>query len=130
MGWSLFHERTAFVADLIERAAPGVEAAETVLDFSDDARAEVHRLFGDEDRLLLALRHKWVTALTAKLEQAAYEDVSAERARAKLAAAQPGLRALLDAAARRSVRLRAFERAEQHIVDYYAGPDVARRTVA
>ena len=44
--------------------------------------------------------------------------------------AHPGLRALLDAAALRSVRVRALEHGEKHIVDLYAGPGGDRQTVA
>lgn len=127
MSWSEFHERTAFIAELIERAEVDAVAA---LDFDEVQRAEMQRLFGDEHRLLLALRHKWVNTLTVKLEQAVHDDVPAEQARAQLAAAQPGLRALLDLASQRSVQVRGFERAEQQIVDCYRGPEVVRVTVA
>ena len=48
---------------------------------------------------MLSLRHRWMTMLTAKLDQAAHEDVPAAQAHAELVAAHPGLRALLDAAA-------------------------------
>jgi hypothetical protein len=47
-----------------------------------------------------AVRHRWVAMLTAKLDQAVYEDVPAERAR--LLAANPGLAALLEMAGRLS----------------------------
>ena len=127
MSWSLFHERTAFLAGLIERAATDAEAA---LAFSADEAADLQRLFGGEEQLFLALRHRWVTTLTAKLDQAAHDDVPGERVRAQLAAAQPGLRALLDVAARRSVRMRGYERVDQRIVEQYAGPEVCGLTVA
>jgi ATP adenylyltransferase len=78
----------------------------------------------------LALRHRWMLMLTAKLDQALYEDVSAEDARAALVAANPGLRALLDAAARRSVRVRALGLDEQRVLEMYSSPDVDRLTVA
>jgi hypothetical protein len=68
--------------------------------------------------------------LAAKLDQAAYEDVPAEQARAELAAANPGLRAIIDCAARRSVRVRALDRGEQRMVDFYGGPRPAGQTVA
>ena len=103
------------MAALIERAATAPERA---LALEASELDDVRRLFGDEEGLLLALRHRWVTALTAKLDQAAYDDVPSEQVRAELAAAQPGLRALLDVAARRSVRLRSLERGEQRILDY------------
>ncbi|PRC60368.1 hypothetical protein C6A85_18670, partial [Mycobacterium sp. ITM-2017-0098] len=78
----------------------------------------------------LSLRHRWVNSLAAKLDQAAYDGTPADVARADLAAANPGLRALLDAAARRSVRVRALDRSEQRMVDIYAGPRSDSQTVA
>jgi ATP adenylyltransferase len=126
MTWSTLHERMAFMADVIDRAATDPEAA---LELKGKAR-DVDRLFGGEEGLLLSLRHRWMTMLTAKLDQAAHEDVPAEQARAELVAAHPGLRALLDAAALRSVRVRALEHGEQRIVDLYTGPGTDRPDVA
>ncbi|HEY9264953.1 MAG TPA: hypothetical protein VIQ11_10140 [Mycobacterium sp.] len=126
MTWSQLHERMAFMADMVERATADPEAA---LDIAADSE-QVRRLFGDEEGLLLSLRHRWVNMLAAKLDQAAHEDVAAEQARAELAAANPGLRALLDAAARRSVRVRALDRGEQRMVDIYTGPRSGNQTVA
>lgn len=114
------------MADMVERATTDPEEALAMASASDDVR----RLFGDEEGLLLALRHRWVTMLAAKLDQASYDDVPAERARAELAAANPGLRALLDTAARRSVRVRALDRGEQRMVDYFTGPRAGGLTVA
>ena len=114
------------MADMVERATADPEAA---LDIAADSE-QVRRLFGDEEGLLLSLRHRWVNMLAAKLDQAAHEDVAAEQARAELAAANPGLRALLDAAARRSVRVRALDRGEQRMVDIYTGPRSGNQTVA
>ena len=115
------------MADVIDRAATDPEAALE----SNGKASDVDRLFGGEEGLLLSLRHRWVTMLTAKLDQAAHNDIPAEQARAELVAAQPGLRALLDAAARRSVRVRALDHGEQRIVDLYTGPGGAdRQTVA
>lgn len=108
----------AFMADMVEHAATDAAGA---LDRAAGS-GDVRRLFGDEDGLLLALRHRWVTMLAAKLDQAAYDDVPAEQARTELAAANPGLRAILELASRRSVRVRALDRSEQQMVDYYAGP--------
>lgn len=126
MTWSTLHERMAFMADVIDRAATDPEAA---LELNGKA-CDVDRLFGSEEGLLLSLRHRWMTMLTAKLDQAAHDDVPAEQARAELAAANVGLRALLDAAARRSVRVRALEHGEQRIVDLYTGPGTDRPNVA
>ena len=114
------------MADMIDRAAADPETALVL----NGSAAEVDRLFGGEEGLLLSLRHKWVTMLTAKLDQAAHEDVPAAQARAELAAANPGLRILLDAAARRSVRVRSLAHGEQRIVDLYTGPGAGRETVA
>lgn len=110
----------AFMANLIDRASVSPEEA---LCFDDARMADLERLFGDEERLILALRQRWMTTLTAKLDQAAYEGVPAAQVRARLAAAQPGLRALLDAAATGSVRLRALDRGEQRTLDYFDGPN-------
>lgn len=120
------HERMAFMADMVERATTDPDGALNSAAGSDD----VQRLFGDEEGLLLSLRHRWVNMLAAKLDQAAQDDRSADQVRADLAAANPGLRALLDAAARRSVRVRALDRGEQHMVDIYAGPRPDNQTVA
>ena len=114
------------MADIIDRAATDPEAA---LNFNGNA-SDVERLFGGEEGLMLSLRHRWVTMLTAKLDQAAHEDVPAAQARADLAAAHPGLRALLDAAALRSVRVRALEHGERRIMHLYNGSDSGRLTVA
>lgn len=126
MTWSLLHERMAFMADVIDRAATDPEAALA----SHGKASEVDRLFGGEEGLMLSLRHRWVTMLAARLDQAAHDDIPAAVARAELAAANPGLRALLDAAALRSVRVRALEHGEQRIVDLYTGPGAGRQTVA
>jgi ATP adenylyltransferase len=107
----------AFMADLIERAAENPEAA---IDFNGNL-PDVQRLFGSEEGLLLSLQQRWVTALTARLD----DDVPAEQARAELVARDPGLRAVLDAAARRSVRVRAVQRDEQQIVATFAEQTVA-----
>ncbi|BDB43617.1 hypothetical protein Mkiyose1665_51750 [Mycobacterium kiyosense] len=119
----------ALMNELIGLAASDPEAALAQLAQPDRA-AEVARLFGDEEGLLLSLRQRWVTALSAKLDQADYEGISAEQARADLAAARPGLRALLDAAGRRSLRLRALAGGEQRVVDLFLGSMVDRLTVA
>lgn len=114
------------MADMVERATTDPEGALDIAGRSDDVR----RLFGDEEGLLLSLRHRWVTMLAARLDQATHDDVPAEQARAELAEANPGLRALLDAASRRSVRVRALDRGEQRMVDIYAGPRPGSQTVA
>jgi ATP adenylyltransferase len=126
MTWSQLHERMAFMADMIDRAASDPDAT-----FALNGRsADVNRLFGSEEGLMLSLRHRWMTMLTAKLDQAAHEDIPAAQARAELVAAHPGLRALLDVAALRSVRVRALDHSEQHIVDLYTEPGADRLTVA
>ena len=105
------------MANLISQAAENPEAA---IDFNGST-AEVQRLFGSEEGLLLSLQHRWITALTARLD----DDVPAEHARAELAAREPGLRAVLDAAARRSVRVRSLQRDEQQIVATFGEQTVA-----
>jgi len=101
MTWTQQHERMAFMANLIDRAAENPDAAFDV----DGNLPDVERLFGSQEGLLLSLQQRWMTALTAKLDQAAYDGVPAEQARAELAAREPGLRALLDAAAQHSDRI-------------------------
>ena len=126
MTWSHLHERMAFIAELIERAAVDGEGA---LDFNGDV-SKVERLFGSEEGLLLALQQRWTTMLTAKLDQAVHDDVPVDRVHAELGSRQPGLRALLDAGARRSVRVRSMQRGEQRILDYYGSSSEGRLTVA
>lgn len=126
MTWSQLHERMAFMADLIEQAAVDVEGA---LGFNGDL-SEVERLFGSVDGLLLALQQRWTTMLTAKLDQAVHDDIPVDRVRAELGSRQPGLRALLDAGALRSVRVHAIQRGEQRILDYYGRSSEGRLTVA
>jgi hypothetical protein len=126
MTWTLLHDRMAFMAELIRAAETDPEAA---LQLADRA-SEVSRLFGDEEGLLLSLRHRWMTMLVAKLDQAAHDDVTAEQARADLTAAQPGLHALVELAAQRSLRVRSVSRSEQRAVDLFGGMPSDRQTVA
>jgi ATP adenylyltransferase len=107
MTWIQLHERMAFMADLIDRAAENPDAA---LNFNGNL-PDVERLFGSEEDLFLSLQQRWMTALTARLG----DDSSVEQARAELAASEPGLRILLDAAARRSARVRFQQRHEQTV---------------
>jgi ATP adenylyltransferase len=116
----------AVMAELIQAAETNPEAA---LELGDRA-SEVSRLFGDEEGLLLSLWQRWMTMLVAKLDQAAYDGVAAEQARADLVAAQPGLHALLDIASRRSLRVRSLSRAEQRAVAVFGGTTSDRQTVA
>jgi hypothetical protein len=117
MTWAEHHERMAFMADLIDRSIENPAAA---LDFNG-RMADVQRLFGSEEGLLLSLQQRWLTALTARLD----DDIPAEQARAELAAREPGLRAMLDAAARRSVRVRSLQRDEQQIDAVFGEQTVA-----
>ena len=125
MTWQQLHERMDFMAEMIGRANENPESA---IDFSGE-RLKVERLFGSEEGLLLSLQQRWTTALAAKLDQAAEDDIPAEQARAELAARLPGLRALLDEAARRSVRVRGRQHDERHIVAVHGGA-LQRQTVA
>ncbi|WP_242657178.1 hypothetical protein [Mycobacterium talmoniae] len=115
--WSQQHQRMIVMAELIRRAAENPDAA---LDFGCSLPA-VQRLFGGPEGLLLSLEQRWVTLLAAKLDQADFEEVPAEQARVDLAAHEQGLRALLDAAARRSERVRSVERDDEWIVEVYGG---------
>ncbi len=117
MSWKQLHERMAFMADLVDKAAQDPDAA---LHFNGDM-PEVERLFGSEEGLLLSLQQRWVTVMTAKLDQAAYEGTPIESAMAELAVQQAGLRALLDAAARRSARVAGMQRDERRIVELHDG---------
>ena len=126
MTWTLLHDRMAFMAELIHAAETDPEAALAL----GDKASEVSRLFGDEEGLLLSLRHRWMTMLVAKLDQAAHDDVPAQQARADLAAAEPGLHALVDVAARRSLRVRSLSQSEQRAMDVFDGATGDRETVA
>jgi ATP adenylyltransferase len=126
MTWTLLHDRMAFMAELIHAAETDPE---TALDLADKA-SEVSRLFGDEEGLVLSLRQRWMTMLVAKLDQAAYDGVAAEQVRTDLAAAQPGLHALVEIGSRRSLRVRSLSRGEQRVVDLFGGSTSDRQTVA
>jgi ATP adenylyltransferase len=125
MTWQEVHERMDFMAELIDRA---VENPQSAINF-DDNKATIERLFGSEEGLLLSLQHRWMTAL-AKLDQAAEDDIPAEQARAELAARLPGLRALLDEGARRSIRIRGRQHEEQRVVALHGGVASLQQTVA
>jgi ATP adenylyltransferase len=126
MTWQELHERMDYMADVIGRVDENPDSA---IDLSVD-RVTVEKLFGSEEGLFLALQQRWATALAAKLDQAAEDDIPAEQARAELAARSPGLRALLDEAARRSVRIRGRQRDERRIVELHSGVASRRQTVA
>ena len=125
MTWTLLHDRMAFMADLIWAAESDPDA---VLDLADRA-SEVTRLFGDEEGLLLSLRQRWMTMLVAKLDQAAHDEIPADQARAELVAAQHGLHALVQIAARRSLRVRSLSRGEHRAMEFF-GSTSDRLTVA
>jgi ATP adenylyltransferase len=125
MTWTLLHDRMAFMAQVIKAAETDPEAALALADGS----SEVSRLFGDEEGLLLSLRHRWMTMLIAKLDQAAHDGVGAEQVRADLAAAEPGLHALLEIASRRSLRVRSLSGGERRVMELLGGPG-DRQTVA
>jgi ATP adenylyltransferase len=125
MTWTLLHDRMAFMADLIRAGESDPDAA---LDLADRA-SEVSRLFGDEEGLLLSLRQRWMTMLVAKLDQAAHDEIPADQARAELVAAQPGLHALVQIAARRSLRVRSLSRGEHRAMEFF-GSTSDRLTVA
>jgi hypothetical protein len=125
MTWTLLHDRMAFMADVIKAAETDPDAALALADGS----SEVSRLFGGEEGLLLSLRQRWMTMLIAKLDQAAHDGVAAEQVRASLAAAEPGLHALMEIASRRSLRVRSLSGGEQRVMELLGGPS-DRQTVA
>lgn len=125
MTWTLLHDRMAFMAAMIQAAEADPEAALALADNS----SEVGRLFGDEEGLMLSLGQRWITTLVAKLDQAAHEGVSAEQVRADLAAAEPGLHALVKAGSLKSLRVRSQSRGEHVAVGLFGGPS-DRQTVA
>jgi ATP adenylyltransferase len=126
MTWAQLHDRMAFMGNLIRAAETDPEAALALADKS----SELSRLFGDEEGLLLSLRQRWMTRLVAKLDQAAHDGVPTENVRADLAAAEPGLHALLNIASRRSLRLRSLSGQEQRVVELLGDPASDRQTVA
>lgn len=126
MTWNNLHERMSLMAELIDRAA---ESPDTALDFTA-VLPDIERLFGGEEGLLLSLQQRWMTALTARLDQAHYEGVPAEVAAAELAAQQPGLRALLDAAAARSTQLRGLQHRERQAAVLFDGSPFGQRNIA
>ena len=125
MTWTLLHDRMAFMADVIKAVETNPDAALALADGS----SEVSRLFGGEEGLLLSLRQRWMTMLIAKLDQAAHDGGAAEQVRAGLAAAEPGLHALMEIASRRSLRVRSLSGDEQRVMELLGGPS-DRQTVA
>jgi hypothetical protein len=115
MSWIQLHQRMAFMADVIDRAAEDPDAA---LRF-EGGLGDVERLFGSEEGLLLSLWQRWVTALTAKLDQAVGQSFPTQAVVADLAVEQPALRALIDLAARRSPQVRALRGGEAWIVELH-----------
>ncbi|KLO26713.1 hypothetical protein ABW16_18560 [Mycolicibacter heraklionensis] len=126
MSWNHFHERMAFMAELIDRAAESPDSAMHL----DGDPSDIERLFGSEEGLLLALQHRWMTTLTARLDQAHYEGIPAEVAVAELAAQQPGLRALLDAAGAWSTRIRGLQRREPQLAVQFDGTPFGQQYIA
>jgi ATP adenylyltransferase len=126
MTWQELHERMDFMAELIDHAAENPQSA---INFDED-RTTIERLFGGEEGLLLSLQQRWMTALTAKLDQAAEDDIPVEQARAELAERLPGLRVLLDEAASRSVLVRRRQHDEQRVVELHGSVAALQQTVA
>ena len=114
------------MSDLIDRALNDPDSA---LHFNG-SMSDVERLFGSEEGLLLALQQRWMTALAAKLDQAHYDGVPAETARAELATQLPGLRALLDAAAARSLQVRRLQHGEPRVAVLFDGLPFGMQTSA
>ena len=113
------------MADLIDKAADDP----TVASGFDGDSPYVERLFGSEEGLLLSLQQRWLTSLTATLDQAVDRGVPLHWALADLHAHHRGLRALLDMAAQRSARVAMMQRDEQRIIDLYDGHTTAWQTI-
>lgn len=90
---------------------------------------EVAAAFGDLDAFLLAAQHRWYTAFYAHLDAVLEDphgdlDTAVACMRADLVAAQPALRALLDAHAQRPI-LALVEAQHRHRVLTDVGVDLA-----
>ncbi|MBC7301700.1 MAG: hypothetical protein H5T78_12160 [Nocardia sp.] len=92
MTWTDLHHRTEIVHTVLARAA--IDPHDPAL---FDGIAELDRLFGGVDGLLLALANRWDNHLHVKLELAEIVGRTPMEAYLDLAAEQPALRALLDA---------------------------------
>ncbi|MGY0500843.1 hypothetical protein ACWZHB_20345 [Nocardia sp. FBN12] len=107
MTWTDLHHRTEIVHTVLARAA--INPHDPAL---FDGIAELDRLFGGVEGLLLALSNRWDNHLHVKLELAEIDGSTPMEAYLELAAEQPALRALLDArpAIRQTTRDRALAR--------------------
>lgn len=114
------------MADLIEKANDNPDVASTF----EGETSDIKRLFGSEEGLLLSLQQRWLTALTARLDQAAHRGIPLQWAIAGLEAQHSGLRALLTMAAQRSMRVRILQRDERRIMDLYDGHMTTWQTIA
>ncbi|MFD3506696.1 hypothetical protein [Nocardia sp. NPDC058666] len=92
MTWTDLHHRTEITHTVLARAA--IDPNDPAL-FDDIA--DLDRLFGGIDGLLLALANRWDNHLRVKLELAEIDGRTPLEAYLELAAEQPALRALLDA---------------------------------
>ncbi|WP_040797548.1 hypothetical protein [Nocardia higoensis] len=92
MTWTDQHARTDIVRTVLARAA---------VDPHDSAvfagLADLDRLFGGVEGLLLTLGYRWRNHLDAKIELGAAQGRTPEEMYRELCAEQPELRALLDA---------------------------------
>jgi hypothetical protein len=111
MSWADVHARKTVLDAVLQRARRNPKAP-VPFDEIPDAR----RLFGSTDGVLLALQQRWSNTLAARLDQAIEFDTDPHEARARLAAEQPVLRAVLDAGAARSAALRETQRRERRMV--------------
>lgn len=111
---------------LIERANDNPDVASVF----EGETSDIERLFGNEEDLLLSLQQRWLTALTARLDQAAHRGIPLQWAIAELEDQHRGLRALLRMAAQRSSRVRVLQRDERRAMDLYEGQMTTWQTIA
>ena len=102
-------------------------SAEEALRFDSARWLELERLFKTRNVLMSGLRQRWMTTLTAKLDCGGARGALAAQVRARPAPAQPGLRVLLDAAARDRSGFAHRPRQQQHSTTSTAQPAAARR---
>ncbi|MEN0139494.1 MAG: hypothetical protein AAGC80_30380 [Rhodococcus sp. (in: high G+C Gram-positive bacteria)] len=112
MSWNDFRARRAVLDEILARAD-----ADPVAALRFDEVSGALRLFGSADNILLALQHRWSNHLAARLDQAVEDGTPLNAAWRELAWEQPALRALLDAAAARSLPLRGAQRDEQRMIE-------------
>ncbi len=90
MSWAGLHARIGVVHEVLERAA-----GSNNLDDVFAGIADIDRLFGSRDGLLLALRYRWIIHLEAKLDTGYEQAIDTGDAYRELASEQPELHRIL-----------------------------------